>query len=57
MYNRKTLGNASNWYTPVTILQQFSANYKGAHILGTQVKGLHKLVPVAKLKLSVSYKN
>ena len=29
----------------------------GAHILVTQIEGLHKLMPVTKRKLSVNYKN
>ena len=34
-----------------------TANYMGAHNLGTQIKDLHKLVPVTKGKLFVSYEN
>ena len=41
---------------PDTILQQIWY-YMGAHNLGTQIKDLHKLVPVTKGKLFVSYEN
>ena len=45
-----------HYYFPETILQQFWY-YMGAHNLGTQIKGLDKLVPVTKGKLFLSYGN
>ena len=51
MCNRKTLDKAYNCYFPDTILQQFG-HYMGAHNLGTQIKGVHQLVPVTTGKLS-----
>ena len=56
MYNRKTLGKVYSCYFLETILQRFWY-YMGAHSLGTQMEGLHKLAAVAKRKLFVSYEN
>ena len=52
----KTLGKVYNCYFSETILQQFWY-YMGAHNLGTQIEGLHKLVPETKGKLFLSYGN
>ena len=56
MYNRKILGKVHQSYFPETILQRYWY-YMGAHNLGSQIEGLHKLEPVTKRKLFVGYEN